>query len=161
MKFQEVLIEPLTFQEASRKYQFNKGHIPANKGKKMRPEVRQKVEHTFFKSGHLPHNTKSDGVITIRKDKKGIPQQFIRIGLANWMTLKQYIFEAHFGKIQKGEVIRFIDGNTLNCKIENLKKITKAENLRLNILISGVGQRSAHVAHNHEVAGSNPASATT
>ena len=30
---------------------FSKNHVPVNKGKKMSPEVYEKVKHTFFKKG--------------------------------------------------------------------------------------------------------------
>jgi hypothetical protein len=36
------------------KSRFTKGHTPANKGKKMPPEVYEKVKHSFFKKGNNP-----------------------------------------------------------------------------------------------------------
>ena len=40
---------------------FKKGHVPANKGKKMPDEVYEKVNATMFKKGQVPHNTKHFG----------------------------------------------------------------------------------------------------
>jgi hypothetical protein len=134
---------------------FKPGSVPSNKGKKMNDEQKEKCSHTFFKPGHkmndeqkekcshtffkpghLPHNTKQDGVITERRDKRGIPQLFIRIALGKWQYYKCYIYEQHYVPLQKGDVIRFVDGNTLNCSIGNLEKITQAENLKLNKILS-------------------------
>src|SRR6186713_274770 len=41
-------------------FQFKKGQIPPNKGKKMPEELYKKCEPTMFKSGSVPHNTKQD-----------------------------------------------------------------------------------------------------
>lgn len=52
--------------------QYKKGRVPENKGKKMSPELRAKVAHTFFQKGSLngaaAHNKKTSGTETIRSD---------------------------------------------------------------------------------------------
>jgi hypothetical protein len=42
-------------------HRFSKGHVPANKGKKMPPELKERIKHTFFQPGQLPVNTKHFG----------------------------------------------------------------------------------------------------
>lgn len=42
-------------------YRYPKGHTPANKGKKMPQELKERIKHTFFQSGHTPANTKHFG----------------------------------------------------------------------------------------------------
>lgn len=75
-------------------YQFKKGHVPANKGKKMDPEQKKKIKHTFFKKGHVPANTLEDGVITTRTDTNtGIKYKYIRIAKAKWVDLKRHMWE--------------------------------------------------------------------
>ena len=51
---------------------FEKGHIPANKGKKMPEEIKEKVKHTFFKKGNRPHNARNDETpyLITKKDKR-------------------------------------------------------------------------------------------
>ncbi|EGR4075994.1 HNH endonuclease [Vibrio cholerae] len=44
----------------------------------------------------------------------------------------KYIWEQHHGAIPEGHVIRFKDGNKLNCDIGNLVCVSKALNLRMN-----------------------------
>jgi hypothetical protein len=109
---------------------FQKGGTSWNKGKKTGGGPK---EHRF-KKGHLPHNTKSDGDITIRKDRRGIPYAFIRVSSGEWVHLHRYVWELAHGEIEKGTVIRFVDGNTLNCNIENLEAIGKDENMKRNTI---------------------------
>lgn len=108
-------------------YRFKKGHIPVNKGKKMPDEVREKVKHTFFKKGNLPHNTLYDGAIVTRNDKSGHKYKYIRISKGKWEALHRYVWEQKHGKIQDGFNVVFKDGDTLNCDIDNLECISNAE----------------------------------
>lgn len=116
--------------------QKKKGSVPFNKGKKqkeyMDSETIKKVAKTCFKKGNKPHNTKSDGVITIRKDKSGLKYKYIRISEGKWQLYHRYLWEKHNGKIPKGHIIAFKDGNQLNTVIENLEMITKIENMYRN-----------------------------
>jgi len=112
--------------------QFIKGHTPENKGKKMPAEIRKKVELTFFTKGHLPANTLYDGAITIRKDKKGTMQKYIRISKAKWDTLSRVVWKQENGKIPRGYNIVFKNGDTMNCTIDNLEMISNAELMQRN-----------------------------
>ena len=40
---------------------FEKGHVPANKGKKMPAAVYEKSKHTMFRKGHQPNNHREVG----------------------------------------------------------------------------------------------------
>ena len=115
--------------------QFKKGQVSHNKGKKMTPEMYIKAQNTFFKKGHLPHNTKEDGVISIRYTR-GRPYIWIRISLANWQQLHRIIWTKNFGPIPDGYNVQFIDGNSLNCEIENLKLVSKKENMQENTIMN-------------------------
>jgi hypothetical protein len=107
---------------------FQKGHTPANKGQKMSTDLYEKVKPTMFKKGHTPHNAKYDGHERITKD--GYIE--IRIRLGKYILKHRHLWEQHNGKIPKGMIIVFKDKNKLNCTIENLEIITKAENMRRN-----------------------------
>jgi len=117
-------------------FRFKKGHIPANKGKKlheyMNPETVEKVKKTCFKNGHLPKNTKEDGAISIRKDRAGRYYQFIRLSLSKWVHLHVHLYREKYGNIPKGYVVAFKDRNTMNCVIENLELITRKELMARN-----------------------------
>lgn len=110
------------------KHRFNAGHTPANKGVKMSPEVYEKVKHTMFKPGQMPHNTRHDGFERISKD--GYIE--IRVRPGKFMLKHRLIWESYHGKVQKGYVVVFKDKNPMNCTIENLELITMEENMRRN-----------------------------
>ena len=117
------------------KTQYKKGNIPYNKGKKMSKETREKVKHTFFQKGHKPHNEKFDGYISTRKHKKtGTIYKVIRVSLGHFKYLHVYNWEKKNGPVPEGFIVIFKDGDTMNCDSENLKIITKAENMNRNSL---------------------------
>ena len=129
----ELYIEP---EIAYRKKQLDElgrflpGHKPWNKNLK---GLDIGGKETRFKKGNLPHNTKHDGAISIRTDSKsGIPYKYIRIAKAKWVLLHRYVWEQYNGQIPKGYIIRFKDGDTLNCAISNLECISRRENMKRN-----------------------------
>lgn len=118
------------------------GNIPMNKGRKqseyMTAEAIERTKSTRFKKGHLPHNTKTDGEITIRHDHPdrpgGKPYKYVRIAQSKWEALHRHLWEKHHGPIPKGMNVVFKDGDTLNCIIENLELISNAENMKRNTI---------------------------
>ena len=109
---------------------FLPGHTPWNKGIK---GLDIGGKETRFKKGNEPHNTKYDGCITVRHHKRTNEKyKYIRIAKGKWVLLHRYIWEQHKGKIPQGYVIRFKDGDTLNCAIDNLECISRKENLVRN-----------------------------
>jgi hypothetical protein len=116
-------------------YQFPKGNVPHNKGKKqteyMTAEQIERSKHTRFKKGGLPGNTLHDGAITIRYHKKyGQYYKWIRIGLAKWVAYHRYLWEQAHGPIPAGHNIQFRDGDTLNCDLSNLYTISRADQMK-------------------------------
>lgn len=116
-----------------KKTQFFKGQVPANKGKKMSAELKEKCKHTFFQKGHKPHNTLSDNDITIRHNyKRNTNYKHIRISEGNWESLARHNWEAKNGTIPKGFNVIFKDRDYSNCEPENLELISNAELLNRN-----------------------------
>ena len=118
--------------EVGRRYRFKKGHVPANKGSKMSPAVRERIKHTWFKKGHEPYNTKHDGYISIRKDSHGRPYAHIRLSKGKFDLLHRHIWQQHYGPVPEGKIIVFKNGSTYDFRIENLEMITQEENMRRN-----------------------------
>ena len=122
------------------KFRFRKGMVPKNKGLKqidyMTLEGIERSKHTRFKPGTIPPNTKEkDGIIVIRhghKNRNEKPYQWTRISLGKWELLHRDIWMKANGKIPKGMIVVFKDGNTMNCVIENLELISFSENMRIN-----------------------------
>lgn len=111
-------------------FRYHKGHIPQNKGKGMAPEVREKVKHTWFPKGNLPHNIKAEGSERITVD--GYCE--VRISKSNWKLKHRIVWQAAKGDIPKGFNIVFKDNNRLNCAIENLEIISHSELMGRNTI---------------------------
>lgn len=109
---------------------FQKGHVPMNKGQKVSADVYEKMAPTMFKKGDIPLNHRPVGSERVNVDG------YVEIKVAEpnkWRAKHRVVYEEHYGeKIQKGEVIIFLDGNKLNLEIDNLIKLTRAELVRYN-----------------------------
>lgn len=135
MKRQDLAIPKEIMKDRKRAGQFKKGQEPPNKGKKqhefMSPEAIEKTKATRFQKGNRPHNTRADFALSIRKSK-GRPYYWIRVALSKWVLLHRYLWELHYGEIEKGMNIQFKDGDSLNCNIENLYAIDRKYQLTVN-----------------------------
>ena len=107
--------------------QFKKGSVPANKGKKMSPEIYARCKPTMFKKGQPSINIKPVGSERVNVDG------YVEIKVANpnkWRLKHRVIWEQHYGAIPPGHNIQFKDHNPKNCTIENLYIISQAEQMR-------------------------------
>ena len=111
---------------------FAKGNVPWNACTVGIAGKHPNTKKTQFKKGDLPKNTLQNGAITVRNDNRGVPQKMIRVSLGKWVFLSRYNYERFVGPIPKGHVIRFLDGDTMNCDPSNLECVSK----RLNMLIN-------------------------
>lgn len=112
---------------------FEKGHVPANKGKPMSQEQYEKCKATMFKKGDVPANHMEVGEYThttdgylIRKVKETGPQW------ERFEFVHRTVWEEHNGPVLEGKMVSFLDGNKDNCNIENLVLIDNEENLEMN-----------------------------
>ena len=115
---------------------YKKGNIPNNKGKKISPQVYEKLKPTMFKKGQSPHNSLSIGAETIRTDRR-TGNSYIMIKVENKPKLIYkhiHIWEKINGKVTKGYNIVFINKNSLDCRIENLECISNAELMERNTI---------------------------
>lgn len=113
--------------------QFEKGHEPANKGKKMSPEVYAKCAPTMFKKGQIPPNHMEVGEYThttdgylIRKVQENGTQT------ERFEFVHRAVWEEHNGPIPEGKMVSFLNGDKDNCSIDNLMLIDNELNLELN-----------------------------
>lgn len=118
--------------EATIASRFKKGQTAINKGKKMPTELKERIKHTFFQKGNKPHNTQPDGTINERPDKSGVIYKYIKIKDSHWELYHRVIWEENNGPIPKGHRIHFINGDTMNCNIENLRCLSAQEAMELN-----------------------------
>jgi hypothetical protein len=111
---------------------YKKGRKAHNKGKKISPETYAKISRTFFKKGQKPHNTRHKYALS-KRERDNETYWFIRFELRDWKLLHRVIYEnVHNVKIKKDECVVFLDGNTDNIHPDNLKLLTRAENMNRN-----------------------------
>lgn len=120
--------------EPSVSNQFKPGHTPHNKGKQMDAKIYEKVAPTMFKKGNKPYNTKPVGTINVRLDSDGRPYQYIKIKDSHWELLQRHVWAKANGEIPAGCVVIFLDGNYLNCELNNLQLISRKENMARNTI---------------------------
>jgi len=114
---------------------FEPGHVPANAGTKGMGIC--KPNSGSFKKGSIPKTVKpigsericsKDGYILIkiaeRNPYTGHKTRYKAKHIVTW--------EAANGKVPKGMIVRFIDGNRMDPSIENLEMISMRLNLELN-----------------------------
>lgn len=115
---------------------YRKGKLPANKGKKwdeyMSKEGQENSLKTCYKKGNIPYNHKEIGSERISKD--GYIYVKVKDGCLskNYQLKHRYIYEKHNGKIPNGYNVIFLDGNRRNFDINNLKLVSKSEDLIMN-----------------------------
>jgi len=108
---------------------FEKGHVPANKGMHTGG-----WEPTQFRKGHMPANHKPVGTEVIHRNSKR-DEQYIYVKVAepkSWRMKHILVWEKHNGPVPKGNIIIFLDGNTLNTDISNLTMIDRKVHVRMN-----------------------------
>lgn len=113
--------------------QIKKGNKPWNTGTK----GVCKGSSTSFKKGSIPANLKpighericsKDGFVLIKVEAVN-PYTGAK---TRYRPKHHVVWEKANGEIPEGMVIRFIDGDQLNCDIDNLMCVSKSLNLRLN-----------------------------
>jgi len=110
--------------ENSKKTRFQKGHVPANKGKAMREETRMKVSATFFRKGNVPYNVCPVGHTAVTTD--GYAK--IKIAEPNvWRYRSYLVWEEANGKVPPNHVLYHLDGDKLNDDLSNLRLLSRRE----------------------------------
>ena len=120
---------------------YQKGHPPGNKGKKLEeyvtdPErvadIKKRIAPTQFKKGQKAINEYPLGTIAITSDGYKIRKRSMTGDLwERWEFLHRAVWEEHNGPVPEGMMVSFRDSNRLNCDIDNLMLITRAENVTL------------------------------
>lgn len=112
---------------------FKPGDEPVNKGRKISPELYEKIRGTMFRKGNVPANHMevgeythtTDGYLIRKVQEQGTQRE-------RFEFVHRKVWEEHNGSVPAGKMVSFLDGNKDNCAIENLVLIDKQENLELN-----------------------------
>jgi len=113
---------------------FQKGHVSANKGKKM--PFNPNTAANWFRKGHLPHNTRYLGherVNTGGYVEISVAETNPHTGYARRYVAKhRHLWEAAHGPLPEGMVLKCLDGDKTNCDPANWQAMPKALLPRLN-----------------------------
>jgi hypothetical protein len=108
---------------------FPPGLTPHNKGKKgYCPAGCEKI---WFKPGGMPHNGQPVGTEIINTDG------YVRVKTRNpgtWKLKHRMVWEKAHGKIPRGHVVLFADGNKSNFALDNLILVSRGELAVMNHL---------------------------
>lgn len=116
--------------EFGKNYQFKKGNLPYNYGKKMPSTLYEKCKKTMFKKGSRPHNARNKGDQTISTDG----YTYVKIADNDWRLKHRVVWEQFNGPIPEDYIVVFKDNNLTNFDINNLQLISKAENMLRNTI---------------------------
>lgn len=117
----------VNLQDNGKCHRFPKGHVPANKGKKMPEDVYEKARKTMFRKGNVPANHKPVGYERINVD--GYVE--VKVAEPNKFRLKhRIVWEENFGTIPSGYNVQFRDKNQQNLNPDNLYLISRSEQLK-------------------------------
>ena len=106
---------------------FKKGQEAFNKGKNriewMSDESHEKCMRTTFKNGNIPHNAYAAGTEIVRDGRV-----YVKVpGRRKLMLKHHYVWQQHHGKIPQDHVVKFKDGDFMNCDISNLYIMSRAD----------------------------------
>lgn len=113
---------------SSKARRFPKGHVPANKGKRiyeyMDADSIERNEATRFKLGHRTLNGKPIGYECVRSDG----YVYVKASCYGKMVKKhRWVWEEAHGRIPEGMCVAFRDGDKMNCSLKNLYLISRKE----------------------------------
>ena len=114
-------------------HRFERGHIPANKGLRRPGWGPGRMKETQFKKGQHPHTWQPIG--STRFSKEGYLQRKVTdtgYPPRDWQSVHVLLWRKHRGRLRKGQVVVFKDGNKKNIKLKNLERITRRELMKRN-----------------------------
>lgn len=107
---------------------FKPNQSPWNKGKSY--QAGGKSKETQFKKGQPPPTAfRKIGDVFSIPDGTGKTYMFIKLKHHRQYPYGRYVWEQNTGEqLTKNDMIRFRDGNPMNCEFNNLEKVTRAQN---------------------------------
>lgn len=115
-------------------FRFPKGHVPANKGTRRPGWGPGRMKETQFKKGNRslrwPAEDYPVGALRINSD--GQLDIKVKEGMRAWYCMARWVWMTERGLIPKGGVIRALNGDQYDTRIENLRLTTRGELMREN-----------------------------
>jgi hypothetical protein len=108
---------------------FRPGQVSHNKGKK--GACAPGSEKGWFRPGQMPHNWRPAGTEIV--DENG----YVKVKTRNpktWKFKHRLVWEKAYGRIPRGRMVIFADGNRQNFALDNLVLVSKSEHAVMNRL---------------------------
>lgn len=133
---EKLIVPPEIVEQRKKDSRYQPGQTAHNKGVPMHQwmsdESMERVKATQFQEGHLPHNTREDGALSVRYTH-GYPYWWIRVELGHWKMLHRVLWEEMHGPIHSDCNIQFRNGDTLDVRLGNLHMINRKYQIRVNM----------------------------
>lgn len=112
---------------------FPKGHTPWNVGRKGWTAGGRSAETRFRKGNYSKRWDREIYCVgALRVNADGGLEIKVREGLRSWVSLARYVWEGERGRIPQGGVIRPLNGDPHDTRIENLRIGSRADLMREN-----------------------------
>lgn len=117
--------------KSGRTGRFQKGHAPANKGVKGWQAGGRSKETQFQKGrqAHENHNYRPIGSTRITRDgyiERKVSDDRNLVPARRWECEHRLVWAAAYGPIPEGHVVVFLDGDKLNCALDNLRCVPRS-----------------------------------
>lgn len=116
-------------------YRYPKGHVPANKGLRRPGWHRGRMKETWFKRGNKPHTWVPVGTEVLDADgyrKRKVSDDRTKPSRFNWRFVHVLVWERRHGRVPRGHVVAFKNGDRGDIRLGNLELITRRELMRRN-----------------------------
>lgn len=102
------------------------------------PKCTHHSPRTEFKKGNVPKNHRPIGSIAIHRDKSDKKFRWIKVKeqgkqSEKYIPYARWVWMQKHGPVPKGKMVIHFDGDTLNDAIENLRAVTRAEHLQIQM----------------------------
>jgi hypothetical protein len=118
------------------KTQFQRGHVPANKGLRRPGYAPGRMRETQFKKGQFPPNKDPEyyvlGALRINTDGYLDMRTSFAPGSSGWTAMHRILWEDANGPVPARHHLYFKDGDRLNVELDNIGLRSCAESMRLN-----------------------------
>jgi hypothetical protein len=115
---------------------FQKGIVPANKGLRRPGWARGRMKETQFKKGNRSKRWDPEVYVVgaLRINRDGYLDIKFKEGPRAWKQLSRYVWETERGPIPPNHVVRTINGDGDDTRLENLRLMTRRELMLENTL---------------------------
>lgn len=117
------------------RFQYQKGHVPHNKGLRRPGWHRGRMKETQFPKGNCPQTWRPVGTEVLDRDgyrKRKIADDRTRPSRFNWKFVHVLVWETAHGPVPKGHAVVFRNGDRADIRLANLELVTRRTLMKRN-----------------------------